>query len=88
MKNIKFAVPKEFILPVVVFVFIFVLGLVRIGDIISGLSMACLFGSLASLVAYIITAFRKHKSGLCLFVFVILMILFLVLTPFTAGYSA
>lgn len=88
MNNKKIFVPKEFIIPMAVFAVVFILGIVNIGDIITGLSMACLFGSLAALLAYIITAVRKHKSGLCLFTFIILLILFLVLTPFTAGYSA
>lgn len=84
----KISIPKEFIIPVIVFVVVFFWGTFRLHNVISGINMACLFGSISSLLAYIITAIKKHKSGVCLLTFIILMVLFLVTTPFTSGYMA
>ncbi len=83
----KIYIPKGFSVIVIIFAAIFLLGIKRDMGAISGLSMACLFSCIASLIAYIISAFKKKKSGVYLFSFVVLLAGLIISTFFTPQYK-
>lgn len=80
-----FYVPKTYLIVVAVFALFFILGIFRSGNPINGLSMGCLFGSLVSLIMYVVYASKKIKSGVLLFSFIAMLAVFLITTPFTKG---
>lgn len=84
----KIYFPKGFAVIVIIFAAIFALAMARGMGAIAGLSMACLFGSLASLIAYIVSALKKKKSGVYLLSFIILLIGMAVSNVYTAQYAA
>lgn len=83
----KVYIPKGYIGVIVIFLVMFVFASFRLGDLIGGLSMACLFGSIASLVVYIYYALKKFKSSVCLLSFIVMLVLFIVTTFFTSNYK-
>lgn len=83
----KIYVPMGFYIVLALFLGFFVFASYRTGDLITGMSMAALFGSIAFLIAYIVYAFKKVKVGILLFSFLLLLVVFLATTPFTKGGS-
>lgn len=83
----KVYIPKGFAAVVVIFAAILALAASRGMGVAAGLSMACLFGWIASLAAYIISAVKKRRSGVYLFAFVVLLAGMIISNLFTAEYA-
>ena len=82
-----FYLPKSYLIVVAIFAFFTVFGTFRVGNFISGLSMGCLFGCVASLIGYIYYAVKKIKVGVYLLSFIVLLAGFFITSYFNTEYT-